>query len=209
MTNEIDNVVFDLGGVLVDMDMARVREAFREIGMPRMADLMDPCYPAEVNERMERGDLDFHEACEEMRRIDGRPEVTDAQIHWVYDEFLARIDPEKLRQIDRLRAAGIRTYVLSNTNPAAIEIICDRIAALGKPMEAYFDGIFLSYRMRKLKPSPAIFEQLVAESGIVPARTLFIDDGRRNIETAASLGFRTCCPETNARFDETIEALLR
>lgn len=76
-------------------------------------------------------------------------------------------------------------------------------------MEAYFDGIFLSYRMRKLKPSPAIFEQLVAESGIVPARTLFIDDGRRNIETAASLGFRTCCPETNARFDETIEALLR
>lgn len=117
MTNEIDNVVFDLGGVLVDLDMARVREAFREIGMPRMADLMDPCYPAEVNERMERGDLDFHEACEEMRRIDGRPEVTDAQIHWVYDEFLARIDPEKLRQIDRLRAAGIRTYVLSNTTP--------------------------------------------------------------------------------------------
>lgn len=209
MQNTIHNVVFDLGGVLVDLAMERVREAFREIGMPRMAELMDPCYPAEVNERMERGDIGFHEACEQMRLIDGRPEVTDAQIHWVYEEFLTRIDPDKLQQIERLRAAGIRTYVLSNTNPAAIEIIRSRIAESGKEMEAYFDGIYLSYRMGKLKPSPAIFEQLIAESGIRPAETLFIDDGRRNVETAAALGFRICCPETNARFDETLEALLR
>lgn len=213
MQNTIHNVVFDLGGVLVDLDMERVREAFREIGMPRMAELMDPCYPAEVNERLERGDIGFHEACEEMRRIDGRPEVTDAQILSIYEEFLPRVDPGKLQLIERLRGAGIRTYVLSNTNPAAFGIVRRRIAESskegGKEMEAYFDGIYLSYRMGMLKPSPAIFRQLIAGSGIRPDETLFIDDGRRNVEAAAALGFRVCCPETNARFDERLEALLR
>ncbi len=208
MTQTIRNVVFDLGGVLVDLEMERVREAFRAIGMPRMAELMDPCYPAEVNERMECGAIDFHEACDEMRRIDNRPDVTDEAIFQVYEDFLPRVAPEKLRAIERLRAAGIRTYVLSNTNPAAIEIIGRRFTVDGKRMEEYFDAIFLSFRMRKLKPSPAIFEQLVAESGIRPEETLFIDDGSRNVATAAALGFRTCCPPTNGSFDEAIAPLL-
>lgn len=208
MTQPIRNVVFDLGGVLVDLEMERVREAFREIGMPRMAELMDPCYPAEVNERMECGELDFHAACDEMRRIDGRPEVADERICDVYAQFLSRIDPEKLRAIDRLRAAGIRTYVLSNTNPAAIEIIRGHFACDGKRMEDYFDGICLSFRMGLLKPSPAIFERLMAEHGIRPDETLFIDDGARNTAAAEALGFRTFCPPTNGHFAAVTDALL-
>ena len=153
MKQPIRNVVFDLGGVLVDLEMERVREAFRAIGMPRMADLMDPCYPAEVNERMESGAIDFHAACDEMRRIDRRPEVTDRQIYDVYAAFLARIDPAKLRAIDRLRAGGIRTYVLSNTNPAAFEIIRNLFAAQGRRMEDAFDGIGLSFRMKDTETS--------------------------------------------------------
>mgnify|MGYP002735075935 CR=1 FL=1 len=57
MLQDIKQVIFDLGGVIVDLEMERVRECFCQIGMPRMAALMDPCYPAEVNERMERGEI--------------------------------------------------------------------------------------------------------------------------------------------------------
>ena len=45
MLQDIKQIVFDLGGVIVDLEIDRVRACFREIGMPRMADLMDPCYP--------------------------------------------------------------------------------------------------------------------------------------------------------------------
>ena len=112
MLKNIKNVVFDLGGVVCDLEMARVVEAFREIGMPKMAALMDPCYPAEVNERMESGQISWEEACDEMRRIDNRPEVTNGEIEWVYREFLSRVDSKKLEVIDRLRSQGLRTYVL-------------------------------------------------------------------------------------------------
>ena len=103
---EIKNVIFDLGGVLVDLDIERCTAAFRELGMPRVADLINPYYPAEMIGRLERGDIPFHEACDEMRRLDGRPEVTDSEIAAAYSAFLVGIQVAKLRQIMRLREAG-------------------------------------------------------------------------------------------------------
>lgn len=205
MLQDIKNVIFDLGGVIVDLEMERVCACFREIGMPRMAELMDPCYPAEVNERMERGDLSWEEACDEMRRLDGRPEVTNAQIRWVYEEFLARIDERKLQTIERLRERGLKTYILSNTNPAAIEIVREHFRRHGREMNELFDGIFLSFELRMLKPSPAIFEEVIRRAKIRPEESLFIDDGRRNADAAHALGFNIFCPETNGQFAQLFE----
>lgn len=206
MLSKIKNIVFDLGGVICDLEVERVMEAFREIGMPKMADLMDPCYPAEVNERMESGQIGWEEACDEIRRIDNRPEVTNAEIEWVYREFLARVDSSKMATIDRLRAQGFKTYVLSNTNPVAIEIVRDRVReATGRELDSYFDGIFLSYQLKILKPSPAIFEKMIALSGINPQETLFIDDGSRNADTAHGLGFAVYCPPTNGAWQQIFE----
>ena len=206
MLKAIKNVVFDLGGVICDLEVERVMGAFREIGMEKMATLMDPCYPAEVNERMESGQIGWEEACDEMRRIDNRPEVTNEQIEWVYREFLSRVDAKKLATIDRLRERGIRTYVLSNTNPTAIEIVRDRVReATGRELESYFDDIFLSYRLKILKPAPAIFEKMIALSGLNPKETLFIDDGSRNADTAHRLGFAVYCPPTNGTWRQIFE----
>lgn len=197
----IKNIIFDLGGVVVDLEIDRVREAFREIGMPRMAAMMDPCYPAEINERMECGELSWEEACDEMRRLDNRPEVTDEQIAWVYGEFLARVDTAKIERLEQLRREGYRLYVLSNTNRVAYGAVCDHFRKAGRDLEACFDAVFLSYQMKILKPSPAIFEEVIRRTGIRPEETLFIDDGARNVATAESLGFRTYCPPTNGKWE--------
>mgnify|MGYP001519751911 FL=1 len=109
--NTIKTVVFDLGGVLVDLDIDRCTGAFRSLGMDAVADLINPYYPAEMIGRLEHGVISFHEACDEMRRLSGTPEVTDAQIAWAYGQFLVRIPVAKLRQIDALRERGIRTTI--------------------------------------------------------------------------------------------------
>ena len=201
MLHDIKTIIFDLGGVVVDLEIDRVREAFCEIGMPRMAALMDPCYPAAINERMECGELSWEEACDEMRRLDNRPEVTNEQIAWVYGEFLARVAPAKIERIEQLRREGYRLYVLSNTNRVAYEAVCRHFRTAGRDLEACFDEVFLSYRLKLLKPSPAIFEEVIRRTGIRPEETLFIDDGARNAAAAASLGFRTYCPPTNGKWE--------
>ena len=76
----IKNVVFDLGGVLVPLDMERCIAAFRHLGMDAVAELINPCYPAEMLGRLEHGDITFHETCDEMRRLSNRPDITDEQI---------------------------------------------------------------------------------------------------------------------------------
>ena len=100
---KIKNVVFDLGGVLVGLDFDRCTAAFRSLGMDAVAELINPCYPAEMIGRLEHGDITFHEACDEMRRLSDTPKVTDDEIARAYGAFLTEIPVEKLRQIDRLR----------------------------------------------------------------------------------------------------------
>lgn len=206
---QIKNVIFDLGGVLVDLDIERCIAAFRLLGMNRVADLVNPYYPAEMIGRLERGDISFHEACDEMRRLDNRPGVTDAEIAGAYGAFLTGIPVAKLRQIARLREAGIRTYVLSNNNPASMEVIRGQFTADGRTMDDYFDKIYLSYELRELKPSEAIFRKVMADSGVVPAQTLFIDDGQKNVDTAQALGFAVYMPAPEEDFGHLFDEITR
>lgn len=206
---DIKNVIFDLGGVLVDLDIDRCTEAFRELGMPKVAGLINPYYPAEMIGRLERGDITFHEACNEMRRLDNRPQVTDAEIAGAYGAFLTGVPVVKLRQIERLRRAGIRTYVLSNNNPAAMEVIRGQFRADGRTMDDYFDKIYLSYELHELKPSEAIFRKVIADSGVTPAQTLFIDDGQKNVDAAQALGFAVYMPAPGEDFGHLFEEITR
>lgn len=205
----IENVVFDLGGVLVDLDIDRCRESFRRLGMNAVAELINPYYPAEMIGRLEHGLITFHEMCDEMRRLAATPTVTDDEIGRAYGDFLTGIRLEKLRQIDRLRARGIRTYVLSNNNPSSMRFIRAMFATDGKRMEDYFDGIYLSYEMHELKPSAAIFRKMIADSGMQPERTLFIDDGQKNVDAAQALGFAVYKPAPGEDFGHLLDSIGR
>ena len=92
-----------------------------------------------------------------MRKLDGQYDVTDAEIAGAYGAFLVEVPVGKLRQIERLRRAGIRTYVLSNNNPASMEVIRGEFTADGHTMDDYFDKIYLSSELRELNPSEAFF----------------------------------------------------
>lgn len=204
---EIKHIFFDLGGVLVDLDRERCQQAFRALGMPRVAELIDPCYPAEMIGRLEKGEISFHEACERMRELDGRPDIADEQIAGAYGAFLTDVPVAKLRFVDALRRRGMKTYVLSNNNPVSMEVIRRMFRADGRPMASYFDRIYLSYELGELKPSPAIFRRVLADSGADPAQSLFIDDGRKNVEAARELGFQVYMPAPNEDFTPLFDLL--
>lgn len=203
----IKNVVFDLGGVLVPLDLNRCIAAFRHLGMDAVAEIINPCYPAEMLGRLEHGDITFHETCDAMRQLSNRPDITDEQIEWAYGEFLNPIPVKLLRQIETLRRRGIRTYVLSNNNPASMKFVEEMFRADGHEMEYYFDAVYLSYRMHELKPSEAIFRKMIDASGMIPEETLFIDDGLKNIETARSLGFSVYMPASGEDFGHLLESV--
>ena len=76
-------------------------------------------------------------------------------------------------------------------------------------MDDYFDKIYLSYELHELKPSEAIFRKVIADSGVIPSETLFIDDGRKNVDAAQALGFAVYMPAPGEDFGHLFEEITR
>jgi len=200
MLTDIKNIIFDLGGVLVDLDKERCVEAFTELGFPGIGQLLDYCYPAAVFRDFERGDISTREMCEAIRRMAGL-EIPDAEICRAYSLFVVSIPVYKLRLLRSLRRRGFRVYLLSNTNEVVYPIVCEQMfTADGHRPEEHFEKAYLSYRMHALKPSPEIFRMMIADSGIIPSESLFLDDGERNIAAARELGFNVYMPAAREDF---------
>lgn len=207
MTGTIKNIVFDLGGVLVDIDIERSKRAFRDLEMPQIAGLIDAYHPAEIFARLERGEISFGQTCDEIRRSTGHPEVSDEQLAHAYTSMIVDVPETRISTVDELRRRGFRTYILSNNNPASMSVIRDLFARSGRPMESYFDRMYISYEMGMLKPSEVIFRQMIADSGMRPEETLFIDDAQKNVETARELGFAVYMPEPHEDFSHLFDGL--
>ena len=197
---KIKNIIFDLGGVIVGLDPERCIRVFRELNMPEIAELINPYHPAAMLGELEHGDITFHQMCDKMRAIAQREEVSDEQIADAYNHFLTGIEPWKLTMLDDLRQKGYKLYALSNNNPMSMQTVRQMFTAQGKTMDDYFDGIYLSYQMRSLKPSEEIYRKMIEQSGMRPEESLFIDDSLTNVHVAQGLGFAVYQPQDGEDF---------
>ena len=76
-------------------------------------------------------------------------------------------------------------------------------------MDDYFDHLYFSCDLKMMKPGEAIFRHVLDAEGFLPEETLFIDDGERNVATAARLGIHTLCPQGNSDWTGPIEDYLK
>ncbi len=191
MFNEIDTVVFDFGGVLIDLYRDKCVAAFREIGYPQAEQMIGLYGPSDILQRLEAGEITGEELVELIREDAGNRTITYEQVKGAYIAFLGTIPVKKLRAIRSLREAGFKVYGLSNINEFVMPFVRERLfTADGLRMEDYIEEAYLSYEMGLLKPDAAIFRAMIERSGLKHEQTLFIDDSEKNIQTARSLGFQ-------------------
>lgn len=186
----IRNLLFDLGGVIIDLDRQRCVDALVALGDTHAGELLGLYGQQGEFMKLEAGEIS---AAEFLTYMHGRvgQEVTDCEIVDAINAFLIGIPIERLQLLRQLRKR-FRVMMLSNTNSIMFDTkIADCFAQEGLTVTDYFDDIFLSYRLKACKPSAAIFEQVIDSSHITPQETLFFDDSQKNLEAAAALGFRT------------------
>ena len=195
---KIKNLLFDLGGVIMDLDRSRCVEAFRELGMKNPDEFLGVYGQKGDFLALERGDIDADEFHRRIRPLFSRP-VTDEEIDRAFDRFLIGIPLHRLQALRALRAEGYKVYLLSNTNPIMMDgFIADQFRQEGLEMADYFDGEVCSYKAHCYKPEPEIFEYTCRKFGIKPSETLFFDDSQANVDAARALGFEaeTVAPGT-------------
>lgn len=188
INGEIKNLLFDLGGVIMDIKRENCVRAFEALGMSGANDLLGEYSQKGAFLLLEEGTITPEQFREEIRKnISG--DVTDEDIDKAFCKFLLGIPPHRLGALEDLRK-HYKIYMLSNTNPIMVNSdIKHYFRVCGKELEDYFDGLVLSYEAKSIKPDLRIFEYAKSHLGIVPEETLFLDDSQKNLDAAAQLGF--------------------
>jgi putative hydrolase of the HAD superfamily len=203
----IKNIIFDLGGVIVDLDITRSIQRFEELGIDNIREILDPYEQRGVFLELERGELDPPAFCRALSRYAGR-ELSGKEVEGAWMGFIVDIPQYKLDYILELREKHA-VYLLSNTNPFIFEWAqtC-AFSPAGLPITRYFDATYVSYKIGITKPDPRIFEHLLKDAGIAAAETLFVDDGERNVAVARSLGMQAYQPQNGEDWREAVDRLL-
>jgi putative hydrolase of the HAD superfamily len=190
----VKNLLFDLGGVIITLDRDAAVRRFIELGAKDAEEQLNAYHQNGIFLHLEDGSLTHDAFCDAFRAEFGVA-VSNEAIDSGWLAFMGEVPAYKLKMLEDLKAQGYKLYLLSNTNPVIHRwALSPEWSTEGKPLSAYFDKLYLSYCLKLVKPSAAIFHHVIADAGLTPSETLFIDDGVVNIEMAASLGFQTYQP---------------
>lgn len=185
------NVLFDLGGVLVDLDVRRTLNAFQRIvrtddaSAPITAQGLLGGHDSELIDRYQTGTISTPDFISTILSV-CLPGTTEQQVRDAWFAMLLGI-PEVNKQLLRdIHAAGYSIYVLSNINEMHVEWVHQCCPEL-RPAKR----LFFSNEMHLSKPDPRCYLQVISEAGILPEETVYIDDLLPNIEEGRRHGFLT------------------
>jgi putative hydrolase of the HAD superfamily len=196
----ITTLIFDLGGVLVDLDLSRCIKNFKRLGLENFEEQLSLFGQKGFFLQYELGEIGNEEFRKEIRRLSRNP-LTDEQIDAAWCSFLCDISPQKIKQLLELKQK-FRLLVLSNTNSLHIETSTKgEFTRYGLKLSDVFEKCYFSYEMKMAKPDAKIFETVLADARLKPEECLFLDDGTKNIEQAAKLGIQTYLVKSGENLD--------
>ena len=184
------NILFDLGGVILELTPEKSIEAFKSLGCPPEV-FEGEFWLAGIFGKMDRGTANEAEFYNEIRRIGHIPHTTDAEILKAWNMFIAGVKPRTFEALKRLKKQ-YPLYMLSNINLMHWRKCHDEMMLYqGDNAFDWFTKVFASFQLHLQKPERAIYETVVKEAHIIPEETLFIDDRQENLDGASIVGFQT------------------
>jgi putative hydrolase of the HAD superfamily len=187
---EIKTIIFDLGGVILDLSVDHTLQSFSELSgldKARVKELFQKSPGFEAYEKGLIGDEEFRDVVRTTFSV----QATDAQLDESWNAMLRSIPQKKLDLLLRLKNE-FTVFLLSNTNNIHLSYVNGSMLPVGeKSLDRYFHRSYYSHLMKMRKPDAEIFEQVVKDNNLNPAHTLFLDDNADNVAGAKSVGIQT------------------
>jgi len=187
--NSIRNIIFDLGGVILNINPQLTVDAFRNLGWNDFYEANNQSLFKEFFYNLEKGSSSpeiFRASVRQMIVI----QKDDAEIDKAWTAMILDIPADRVRYLEKLKSR-YRLFLLSNTNEIhRMKFHGDFEANFGYSFYDLFERNFYSHEMGMRKPDPQIYIEALEEANIIPSETLFIDDMKENIEAARTLGLK-------------------
>lgn len=186
----IKNIIFDLGGVIMNIDFKRTEHAFAELGFTNFKQYMTQFHITPFFEEYETGKIDEAAFIKGIQQIAGKP-ITAPQIVYAWNALLLDFPPARIDLLEKLKL-HYRIFLLSNTNELHYNAFQQTLHAVtGKTLEDLFEKTYFSHTAHLRKPDAAIYRLVLDENNLNAAETLFIDDTASNFSGAEETGIQT------------------
>lgn len=189
MLNGIRNIIFDLGGVLLNIAPKNTIEAFGKLGMEQLVGDKGLSYDHDIFYLMEQGKITPEEFRNGVRKLLAK-EVSDDEIDAAWTAMLLDFPAIRVELVKNLRK-DFKIYLFSNTNAIHVAKYHSNFRKQhGFEVSTLFDKDFYSNEIGYRKPSAESYQEIIRLSGINPEESLFIDDSLQNVESAMASGLK-------------------
>lgn len=194
---EIKSIIFDLGGVILNLNYSKTEDEFKKIGVLNFKEFYSQKKQTLLFDDFEKGKIKPEEFISSIKESENL-KIKEIDFINAWNAMLLEIPIEKLQFIDSLKK-DYKIILLSNTNEIHIKKFEDDLKKNNMLEQFYkcFDKIYYSSRMGKRKPEENCFNQVLEENGLIAENTLFIDDSIQHIEGAKKAGIKTFHLEKN------------
>ncbi len=194
-TSILKNIIFDLGDVIIPIDLTAPIRNFAMLANLPEDEVRDLWMQHDIVGQYETGLIDDEGFRSHVRQLlktrnDVPDSWADEVIDTAWNTILLDLPVERLERVKEL-TTKYRVFLLSNTSPIHIRQVNKVLTQMNEPtLEEIFERVFYSYEVRMMKPSPEIYQHVLAEVGLVAEETAFFDDNAANIKAAAGLGIQ-------------------
>jgi putative hydrolase of the HAD superfamily len=203
----IKNIIFDLGGVILNIDYHLTIDAFKKLGFDDFDTLFTQARQTGVFDKLDKGLVTPDEFRNGIRDL-AKKKLTDEQINYAWNAMLLDFPVHRLKLLEQIHSQ-YETYLLSNTNQIHIEVYNQILFnTFGvKNLSPFFNKEYYSHVIHMRKPDAEVYELILNQNGLKAEETLFIDDSEHHIVGARKVGLNAY--HLNLKEGETIEELFK
>lgn len=188
---KIENIIFDLGGVILDIDYNLSRAAFEKLGVGHFDEMYSQANADKLFQNLETGSISEQDFFTELNKCTGL-NLSAEEIKKAWNAMLLHFREESLKFLDEIQFK-YNLYLLSNTNFIHIKQFRNIFHEKSrlKIFDEYFKRAFYSCEIGLRKPDAECYQYVINELRIEPYKTLFIDDSPHNVQAAKKAGMKT------------------
>jgi len=187
---EIKNIIFDLGGVLLNIDFSLTQRAFAELGMKNAAEKFGQHMQLGFFDQLDRGEISDEEFFEKVK-AEMPADTSHNDIRSAWNTMVLDFPEENYSLLKKL-ASRYRLFLMSNTNsihfPEYQKQMQEKFGISG--LDELFEKAYYSFEIGKRKPEPDFFELILQENHLNAEETVFIDDTHSNAIASAKCGIK-------------------
>ncbi|MCD6017023.1 MAG: family hydrolase [Bacteroidetes bacterium] len=189
--SEIKNIIFDLGGVIINLDYSRTINEFNRLTNKPFETIFTQLQQSPLFDQFDKGTISESDFFEELKNS-LYDQTTREEVLHAWNAMLLDFPKERLELLLKLKS-GYRVFLLSNTNETHVRELESHLFQQHsyQNLETFFEKVYYSCRIGMRKPDREIFEFVLKENNLNKNETIFIDDSPQHIQGAMNTGIQS------------------